>query len=83
MQFELAMSLVCLFFLISIKKTQAYRPSEMVNITVYYETLCPSSRSTFYKQYFQTNLFSNFGLLRFYYRTNMESVSTSWSYNGY
>ncbi len=37
----------------------------MVNITVYYETLCPSSRSTFYKQYFQTNLFSNFGLQDF------------------
>ena len=47
MKFELAMSLIGLVFSLSIKNTRAYNLSEMVNITVYYETLCPASRGIY------------------------------------
>lgn len=52
MKFELftrfKMSLVGLVFIVIMKNTQAYYPSEMVSVTVYYETLCPASRSLFF-----------------------------------
>jgi hypothetical protein len=52
MKFEFVTNLVGLIFLISVKNTHAYSQNEMVNITIFYETLCPASRGISQLLYF-------------------------------